>query len=163
MKLKLLLTLFVFTYISTIAHAEKPKKLIEGSQFGLTIASNGLAGISVLNKQFNVSLLTQQQDNVGGIDGVSQSIIELNGKYKTAIEENTYTAIGAKYSTVESKTPLGTNKNTNMALLVGIEHNLSNRLLLFADTEAFSIEDIDGGEEETGILSNSRVGVTLLF
>ncbi|RAP33295.1 hypothetical protein DID77_03270 [Candidatus Marinamargulisbacteria bacterium SCGC AG-439-L15] len=133
-------------------------------QFGITGASDGGAGLTAVGNQYSASILYSIINNRGGVDE-DQSAIEFNAKYKIALDAKTKATVGARHLLIELKTTDDddSDENSKTALTAGVEHRLSECLLVFAETDVYSVQTIDDGDEETSVFTSARVGVSVLF
>ena len=134
-------------------------------QFGVTGQIDGGVGVSLVNDSFSTSALISQIQNINGVDGEDRTSIELNAKYKVALQEKSKATFGLRYLLLEEKAfdDDDSDENTKIALTSGIEYQISSKLSLFAETDVYSIKDVDDGETETSMFNSGRVGVTFLF
>ena len=133
-------------------------------RFGIIGASDGGAGITAVDTKYSASLLYSVIDNQGGVDA-GQSNIEFNAKYKLALDMKSRFTIGARHILIEEKTVNDddSDENSKTALTAGIEYDLSDRLLIFAETDVYAVQVNDDGDDETSAFNSARVGLSLLF
>ena len=148
---KIVLSLLVVLMASKLSFA--------ALQFGVTGQIDGGIGVSLVNNSFSTSALISQIQNINGVDGEDRTSIELNAKYKVALQEKSKATFGLRYLYT---VPLLVSDYA-YALTSGIEYQLSSKLSLFAETDVYSIKDVDDGETETSMFNSGRVGVTFLF
>ena len=134
------------------------------SNYALTFASDGGAGIGIVNKKYTASFLYSTIDNLKGFDE-DQTNFEFNTKYRHALDEKSNATIGLRYLLISHK-PVNDDdpdENTKLAITLGVDHLLSQRLLMFAETDVYSVQDNDDGKQEDSVFNFARVGLSILF
>ena len=77
--------------------------------------------------------------------------IQFNAKYRFSLDSSINRLIGIRYVLVDELTPPddGSDENTKFTLTLGIDHLLSKKILFLAETDVYSMFNVDDGETET--------------
>ena len=134
------------------------------TQFGLSAVSDGGAGVILLTETVSSSILYSTINNRTGVDE-DETNIEFNIKYRQPLDTNNHATFGIKYVMNELKTvdDDDSDENTVFALTAGLEHALSKRILLQAETDVYSHKTIDDGDDEQSLFNYARLGISFLF
>lgn len=152
------ITVVTLLLIVNLLHADFNPK------YGLTFSSDGGAGITIVNKNYSASFLYSSIENKNGFDE-DQTNLEFNAKYRHFLEENTNLTVGIRQLIIAHKPADDddSDENSKLALSAGIDHQLTSRILIFAETDVVSIQTNDDGKQEDGIFNFARIGTSILF
>ncbi len=153
MKKILCIVLFFFLSMSTYG----------AMQYGITAVTNSGAGITLLGSKFSLSTLYSNIQNRDGFDE-DEIVFEFNAKYKFSLDEKSNVLLGIRHLLISLKTPDDDDSDENMktAFTAGIDHQLTNRVIVFTETDIYSTQTVDDGLNESSFFESTRFGVTLL-
>ena len=57
----------------------------------------------------------------------------------------------------------GSDESTKFTLTLGIDHFLSKKILFLAETDVYSMFNVDDGETETSFFNQARIGIGYIF
>ena len=150
----------IFTGLSFICST-----LFADIRYGVLGFSDGGLGIAAINDQFLVSVSGLSIENTAGTDNDDETNIQFNAKYRFSLDSSINGLIGIRYVLVDELTPPDddSDESTKFALTLGIDHFLSKKILFLAETDVYSMFNVDDGETETSFFNQARIGIGYIF
>ena len=166
-------TILILLSIFVINSQANPK-------FGITGASDGGIGVAIYDNLYTGSILYSYIQNQNGFENQEQTNLEFNGKYKFDFGNNNKLTVGAKYIFVTDQPydDQDSDENSVFAITAGFEHAITNKFIIFGETDAFRTEMFDDGQtydfnsdssesadsiSERSLFSYARLGIIIVF
>ena len=104
-------------------------------------------------------------NRISGVKGEDKSHVEFNVNHKTKLDDLNQLSLGVRYLllNVKEKDDDDSDENKKVAVTIGIEHQFSNHIFAFFETDIYANEQVDDGADEESFFHFSRVGLSYIF